>query len=119
MPFSLRIQQLKETRDHFHLPIMHMSCKDNIPMNVSIPDLHICLCCFLYPSYLFIYFLHFSPRGLLYHVCFFFTYLFPLMQLSCVKCDLEEMDYIMSTRESSLTEQLLPSKHSFFIRESR
>ncbi|MBA0646707.1 hypothetical protein Goklo_014652 [Gossypium klotzschianum] len=29
------------------------------------------------------------------------------------------MDFIMSTRESSLTEQLLPSKHSFFIRESR
>ncbi|XP_035538685.1 piezo-type mechanosensitive ion channel homolog isoform X2 [Juglans regia] len=41
------------------------------------------------------------------------------IMLSCVKCDLEEMDYIMTTRESSLTEQLLPSKHSFFIRESR
>ncbi|PPR83382.1 hypothetical protein GOBAR_AA37324 [Gossypium barbadense] len=41
------------------------------------------------------------------------------IMLSYVKCDLEEMDFIMSTRESSLTEQLLPSKHSFFIRESR
>ncbi|PIA39355.1 hypothetical protein AQUCO_02600068v1 [Aquilegia coerulea] len=39
--------------------------------------------------------------------------------LSSVKCDLEEMDFIMSMQESSLTEQLLPSKHSFFIRESR
>ncbi|OVA11397.1 Piezo family [Macleaya cordata] len=39
--------------------------------------------------------------------------------LSSVKCDLEEMDFIMSMRQSSLSEQLLPSKHSFFIRESR
>ncbi|XP_044494187.1 piezo-type mechanosensitive ion channel homolog isoform X3 [Mangifera indica] len=29
------------------------------------------------------------------------------------------MDFILSSRESSLTEKLLPSKHSFFIRESR
>ncbi|KAK9282374.1 hypothetical protein L1049_005291 [Liquidambar formosana] len=41
------------------------------------------------------------------------------IMLSCVKCDLEEMDSIMSTRGSNLTEQLLPSRHSFFIRESR
>ncbi|XP_058084087.1 piezo-type mechanosensitive ion channel homolog isoform X2 [Magnolia sinica] len=39
--------------------------------------------------------------------------------LSCIKCDLEEMDSIMSMRGGSLREQLLPSKHSFFIRESR
>ncbi|KAK6243143.1 hypothetical protein QUC31_009552 [Theobroma cacao] len=39
--------------------------------------------------------------------------------LSWIRCDLIEMDFIMSTRASSLTEQLLPSKHSFFIRESR
>ncbi|XVF06161.1 hypothetical protein REPUB_Repub06bG0023700 [Reevesia pubescens] len=39
--------------------------------------------------------------------------------LSWIRCDLIEMDFIMSARESSLTEQLLPSKHSFFIRESR
>ncbi|XP_057474427.1 piezo-type mechanosensitive ion channel homolog [Actinidia eriantha] len=39
--------------------------------------------------------------------------------LSCVKHDLEEMDFIMSMREGHLTEQLLPSKHSFFIRQSR
>ncbi|XP_077232288.1 piezo-type mechanosensitive ion channel component isoform X2 [Tasmannia lanceolata] len=39
--------------------------------------------------------------------------------LSCIKCDLEEMDSIMAMQERSLTEQLLPSKHSFFIRESR
>nr|XP_027116059.1 piezo-type mechanosensitive ion channel homolog isoform X3 [Coffea arabica] len=39
--------------------------------------------------------------------------------LSCVKCDLEEMDFLMSIREGSLTEQLLPSRHPFFIRELR
>ncbi|XP_068337805.1 piezo-type mechanosensitive ion channel homolog [Pyrus communis] len=39
--------------------------------------------------------------------------------LSCVKCDLEEMDFILSMKENNLMEQLLPSKHSFFIRESR
>ncbi|XP_010914337.1 piezo-type mechanosensitive ion channel homolog isoform X1 [Elaeis guineensis] len=39
--------------------------------------------------------------------------------VSSVKCDLQEMDFIMSMETSSLTEQLLPLKHSFFIRESR
>ncbi|KAM1449410.1 hypothetical protein ACFXTO_008254 [Malus domestica] len=39
--------------------------------------------------------------------------------LSYVKCDLEEMDCILSMKENNLMEQLLPSKHSFFIRESR
>lgn len=42
-----------------------------------------------------------------------------LMQLSFIKCDLEEMDFIMSMRGSNLTEQLLPLRHSFFIRKSR
>lgn len=41
------------------------------------------------------------------------------IMLSYVKCDLEEMNFIVSMSESNLTEQLLPSKHSFFIRESR
>ncbi|XP_012490496.2 piezo-type mechanosensitive ion channel homolog isoform X1 [Gossypium raimondii] len=41
------------------------------------------------------------------------------IMLSYVKYDLEEMDFIMSMQESNLTEQLLPSKHSFFIRQSR
>ncbi|XVE73201.1 hypothetical protein DITRI_Ditri11bG0098300 [Diplodiscus trichospermus] len=41
------------------------------------------------------------------------------IMLSYVKSDLEEMDFIMSMRESNLKEQLLPSKHSFFIHESR
>ncbi|KAJ4842906.1 hypothetical protein Tsubulata_023830 [Turnera subulata] len=41
------------------------------------------------------------------------------VMLCFVKCDLEEMDIIMSTRGSNLTEQLLPLRHSFFIRESR
>ncbi|KAK1398972.1 piezo-type mechanosensitive ion channel-like [Heracleum sosnowskyi] len=39
--------------------------------------------------------------------------------LSCVKSDLEDMECIMSSAEGSLTEQLLPLKQSFFIRESR
>ncbi|XP_054800330.1 piezo-type mechanosensitive ion channel homolog isoform X1 [Prosopis cineraria] len=45
-------------------------------------------------------------------VCFY-------MMLCFIKSDLEEMDFIMSGTDSSLTEQLLPSNHSFFIRESR
>ncbi|KAK8620775.1 hypothetical protein V6N13_067237 [Hibiscus sabdariffa] len=39
--------------------------------------------------------------------------------LSWIRCDLIEMDFIVSMRASSLTRQLLPSKHSFFIHESR
>ncbi|XP_072996398.1 piezo-type mechanosensitive ion channel homolog isoform X2 [Typha latifolia] len=39
--------------------------------------------------------------------------------LSSVKCDLEEMDSIMSKENNNLTERLLPSRHAFFIREYR
>ncbi|GAB2234344.1 hypothetical protein Drorol1_Dr00003592 [Drosera rotundifolia] len=39
--------------------------------------------------------------------------------LSSIKSDLEEMEHIMSMRENDLTERLLPSRKSFFIRESR
>ncbi|GMH20487.1 hypothetical protein Nepgr_022328 [Nepenthes gracilis] len=39
--------------------------------------------------------------------------------LSSIKNDLEEMEFIMSIGENDLTEQLLPSRNSFFIRESR
>ncbi|KAE8706446.1 hypothetical protein F3Y22_tig00110393pilonHSYRG00191 [Hibiscus syriacus] len=35
--------------------------------------------------------------------------------LSWIRCDLLEMDFIMSMRASSLTKQLLPSKHSLFV----
>ncbi|CAN6452751.1 unnamed protein product [Victoria cruziana] len=41
------------------------------------------------------------------------------VMLSGAKQDLEEMDFIMSMQESSLSEQLLPSRHSFFIKQSR
>ncbi|XP_057964043.1 piezo-type mechanosensitive ion channel homolog isoform X2 [Malania oleifera] len=41
------------------------------------------------------------------------------IMLSHVRCDLEEMDIIMSMGKSSLSEQLLPPKHTFFIRELR
>ncbi|KAK6120115.1 hypothetical protein DH2020_046151 [Rehmannia glutinosa] len=39
--------------------------------------------------------------------------------LSCVKNDLKDMEFMMSMREGSLTEQLLPSKNSFFVRQLR
>ncbi|KAG9157001.1 hypothetical protein Leryth_009041 [Lithospermum erythrorhizon] len=39
--------------------------------------------------------------------------------LSCIKLDLEEMDIIMSMREGSLTEQLLPSRNTLLIQELR
>ncbi|KAI3699965.1 hypothetical protein L2E82_44575 [Cichorium intybus] len=42
-----------------------------------------------------------------------------LVALSFVEFDLEEMNLIMSMREGNLTEHLLPSTNSFFIRESR
>ncbi|CAL0320586.1 unnamed protein product [Lupinus luteus] len=45
--------------------------------------------------------------------------LFSCMQLSFIKSDLEEMGFIVSRTDCSLTEKLLPSNHSFFIRESR
>ncbi|CAL5378992.1 unnamed protein product [Camellia sinensis] len=46
--------------------------------------------------------------------------IFDIVQdLSCIRYDLVEMDIIMSTRETSLTEQLLPLKHSFLIHELR
>ncbi|KAL0389546.1 UNVERIFIED_CONTAM: Piezo-type mechanosensitive ion channel [Sesamum calycinum] len=41
------------------------------------------------------------------------------MQLSCVKHDLEDMEFIMSLREGNLTEQLLPSRSSFFVHQLR
>ncbi|PIN26072.1 hypothetical protein CDL12_01177 [Handroanthus impetiginosus] len=37
--------------------------------------------------------------------------------LSCVQYELEDMEFIMSMREGSLTEQLLPSRNSFFVRQ--
>ena len=40
-------------------------------------------------------------------------------QLSWIRCDIAEMDIIMSTGVRSLTKQLLHKKHSFFIRKSR
>ncbi|XP_057960873.1 piezo-type mechanosensitive ion channel homolog [Malania oleifera] len=52
-------------------------------------------------------------------ICSSISLLLFYFMLCSVRCDLAEMDFIMSTRESNLTEQLLPSKHSFFIRKSR
>lgn len=39
--------------------------------------------------------------------------------LSFIKDDLEQMEFMMTTRENDLTEMLLPLKNSFFIRLSR
>ncbi|XP_026450011.1 piezo-type mechanosensitive ion channel homolog isoform X2 [Papaver somniferum] len=52
-------------------------------------------------------------------ICCCISLLIFYLMLSIIKCDLEEMNFIMSTRNSSLSEQLLPSRHSFFIRRSR
>ncbi|KAF3962629.1 hypothetical protein CMV_012877 [Castanea mollissima] len=52
-------------------------------------------------------------------VCSGLSLLLFYVMLSWIRCDIAEMDIIMSTGESSLTEQLLPKKHSFFIRKSR
>ncbi|MCL7046756.1 hypothetical protein MKW94_016922 [Papaver nudicaule] len=52
-------------------------------------------------------------------ICCCLSLLIFYLMLSVIKCDLEEMNFIMSTTNSSLTEQLLPSRHSFFIRRSR
>ncbi|KAF3962627.1 hypothetical protein CMV_012877 [Castanea mollissima] len=51
-------------------------------------------------------------------VCSGLSLLLFYVMLSWIRCDIAEMDIIMSTGESSLTEQLLPKKHSFFIRKS-
>ncbi|KAJ8453236.1 hypothetical protein Cgig2_008120 [Carnegiea gigantea] len=40
-------------------------------------------------------------------------------QLSFIKDDLEQMEFMMNTRENDLTEMLLPPRHSFLIRQSR
>lgn len=40
-------------------------------------------------------------------------------QLSFIKDDLEEMEFMMTAKENDLTEQLLPARRSFFIRQSR
>lgn len=52
-------------------------------------------------------------------LCSAFSLVVFYIMLSWVKRDLEEMDFLVSVRGSNLTEQLLPSRHSFFIRESR
>ncbi|KAH1261545.1 Piezo-type mechanosensitive ion channel [Glycine max] len=52
-------------------------------------------------------------------ICSSISLMFYYIMLSFIKSDLEEMGFIISRTDCSLTEQLLPSKHSFFIRESR
>ncbi|XP_062086347.1 piezo-type mechanosensitive ion channel homolog isoform X1 [Humulus lupulus] len=52
-------------------------------------------------------------------ICSSFSLVIFYITLSYFKCDLEEMDFIMSMGESNLAEQLLPTKHSFFIRQHR
>ncbi|XP_050244489.1 piezo-type mechanosensitive ion channel homolog isoform X2 [Quercus robur] len=52
-------------------------------------------------------------------VCSGLSLLLFSVMLSWIRCDIAEMDIIMSTGERSLTKQLLYKKHSFFIRKSR
>ncbi|KAK7277682.1 hypothetical protein RJT34_22697 [Clitoria ternatea] len=52
-------------------------------------------------------------------ICSGISLMFYYIMLSFIKSDLEEMDFIISRTDCSLTEQLLPAKHSFFIHESR
>ncbi|XP_057423805.1 piezo-type mechanosensitive ion channel homolog isoform X2 [Lotus japonicus] len=52
-------------------------------------------------------------------ICSCLSLVFYYIMLSFTKSDLEEMNFIISRTDCSLTEQLLPSRHSFFIRESR
>ncbi|KAK3041408.1 hypothetical protein RJ639_000385, partial [Escallonia herrerae] len=60
-----------------------------------------------------------SARSEWLEICSGLSLMMFYFMLSSVKCDLEDMDFIMSKREGHLTEQLLPLKHSFFVRESR
>ncbi|KAI4301844.1 hypothetical protein L6164_035084 [Bauhinia variegata] len=50
-------------------------------------------------------------------VCSCLSLLLFYIMLSWIRCDLAEMDLITSTRESNLTERLLPKKHYFSIHE--
>lgn len=52
-------------------------------------------------------------------ICSSLSLILYYIMMSFIKSDLEEMGVIISGSDCSLTEQLLPSKHSFFIRESR
>ncbi|KAJ6413922.1 hypothetical protein OIU84_006678 [Salix udensis] len=52
-------------------------------------------------------------------ICSGLSLLLFYIMLSWIRCDLTEMNFIMSTRENNLNERLLPLKHSFFISETR
>ncbi|KAK7284316.1 hypothetical protein RJT34_19061 [Clitoria ternatea] len=52
-------------------------------------------------------------------VCSGLSLLLFYVMLSWIRSELAEMEIITSTRESDLTEQLLPKKHSHFVQESR
>jgi len=62
--------------------------------------------------------------GQIFAVCFKISfslghYSSALFQLSWIRSELAEMEIITSARESDLTEQLLPMKHSHFLQETR
>ncbi|KAK4788023.1 hypothetical protein SAY86_019342 [Trapa natans] len=59
-----------------------------------------------------------SPKSEWTIICSGISLLLFYIMLCSIKSTLEEMEFILSS-ESHLTEQLLPSKYSFFIRESR
>ncbi|CAI0551081.1 unnamed protein product [Linum tenue] len=52
-------------------------------------------------------------------ICSGYSLLLFYTMLSWIRCDLAEMDFIMSGRDNSLTVQLLTPKHAFLIRQFR
>ncbi|KAK2976815.1 hypothetical protein RJ640_002214 [Escallonia rubra] len=60
----------------------------------------------------------FSAKSQWSETCSGLSLLLFYVMLSCIRCDLMEMNIILCTKENSLIENLLPSKHSFFIHES-
>ncbi|KAJ6397612.1 hypothetical protein OIU77_018596 [Salix suchowensis] len=64
-------------------------------------------------------YIKYPARPELSEICSGLSLLLFYIMLSWIRCDLTEMNFIMSTRENNLNERLLPLKHSFFISETR
>ncbi|CAM8925338.1 unnamed protein product [Rhodiola kirilowii] len=67
----------------------------------------------------FLGFYKISTKSDLAEVCSSISLIVFYYMLTWIRCDIAEMDVIMSEPDSPLTERLIPAKHSFFIRESR
>uniref|UniRef100_A0A7N0TA13 Piezo non-specific cation channel R-Ras-binding domain-containing protein n=1 Tax=Kalanchoe fedtschenkoi TaxID=63787 RepID=A0A7N0TA13_KALFE len=67
----------------------------------------------------FLGFYKISAKSDLPEVCSSISLISFYYMLTWIRCDIAEMDVIMSAPDSTLTERLIPAKHSFFICESR